>query len=290
VAVITKVYGGRALISFNSGKHYYTVSAPEAGISKLYQPGVTSIIGKLDKSGPLVHWAVNQMGLRLKQLIGAEEAVDRNMLEALIEIAQDSYREVKEEAGGIGSLVHRVLEEKLQGGEPKLPIVADPLLAPNLTPEMVESANLRATVALAFIAEHDIKVVQVEQPRWSPTYGYIGTGDLIAEIDGKLSALDWKNGKRLYPTVFLQLAAYQQAYEEEYQRLIEQRVAVNVNREGELTHETRDNSTFWSDMKAFLALLEVWRWDRPNEWPAGTKEAPPLLTQEQRNRVVYASV
>jgi hypothetical protein len=27
VAVITKVYGGRALISFNSGKHYYTVSA-----------------------------------------------------------------------------------------------------------------------------------------------------------------------------------------------------------------------------------------------------------------------
>jgi hypothetical protein len=233
------------------------------------------------------------MGLRLKQLIGAEEAVDRNMLEALIEIAQDSYREVKEEAGGIGSLVHRVLEEKLQGGEPKLPIVADPLLAPNLTPEMVESANLRATAALAFIAEHDIKVVQVEQPRWSPTYGYIGTGDLIAEIDGKLSALDWKNGKRLYPTVFLQLAAYQQAYEEEYPaRLIEQRVAVNINREGELTHETRDNSTFEHDLKTFLALLDVWRWDRPNEWPAGTKEAPPLLTQEQLStrllEVVYA--
>jgi hypothetical protein len=251
---------------------------------------VTSIIGKLDKSGPLVHWAVNQMGLRLKQLIGAEEAVDRNMLEALIEIAQDSYREVKEEAGGIGSLVHRVLEEKLQGGEPKLPIVADPLLAPNLTPEMVESANLRAAAALAFIAEHDIKVVQVEQPRWSPTHGYVGTGDFIGYFDGLLSALDWKNGKRLYPTIKLQLAAYKQAWEEEFpDQELEQRVGVNIDREGVLTHEIYTNATFPDDLNTFLALLEVWRWDRPNEWPAGTKEAPVLLTRGQLEKVLYAA-
>lgn len=287
MAIVTKVYGGRAWITFNEGRHYYTISAPEAGISKLYQPGVTTVIGKLDKSEQLIRWAVKQMGLRLKQLIGAEEAVDRNMLEALIEIAQDSWREVKEEAGGIGSLVHRVLEEKLQGGEPKLPIVPDPLLAPNLTPEMIESANVRAEAGLKFIADHDIKVIQIEQPRWSPTYGYIGTGDFIGMFDGKRSGLDWKNGKRLYPTVFLQLAAYQQAWQEEYpDQPLEQRVGVNINREGEVEFQVRDNTTFERDLQAFLHLLEIWRWDRPHEWPAGTKIAPPPLTSEQLGKVL----
>jgi hypothetical protein len=288
MAVITKVYGGRAFISFNETKHFYTVSVPGAGISKLYQPGVTTIIGKLDKSGALLPWAVDQMALRLKQLIGAEEAsIDKNMLEALIEAAQDSWREAKDKAATVGSLVHRVIEEKLRGGDPKLPLVADELLAPNLTPEIVEHANRNAKRAFEFLDDHKLRVIHVEQPRWSPTYGYIGTGDFIGEFDGKLSVLDWKNGKRLYPTIKLQLAAYQQAYQEEYpQDKIEQRIGVNIGRDGEIDFQIYGNDTFEHDLKTFLALLRVWRWDRPHEYPAGTKVAPELLTKDQLSVVL----
>jgi hypothetical protein len=282
MAVITKVYGGRAIISFNEARHYYTVTALEAGIVNRYQPGVTSIIGKLDKSGALVHWAVEQMATRLKQLIGAETSVDRNMLEALIQAAQDSWREAKDNAAGIGSLVHRVIEERLSGGDPQLPLIPDPMLAPHLTPEMIDTANRNAKKAFEFLDEHKVRVVQIEQPRWSATHGYVGTGDFIGYFDDKLSVLDWKNGKRLYPTIKLQTAAYKRAWEEEYpDQPIEQRIGVNIGRTGEIDFQVFGNDTFDDDLATFLALLRVWRWDRPHEYPTGTKTAPELLTPAQ---------
>ena len=49
---------------------------------------------------------------------------------------------------------------------------------------------------------------------WSKTHGYAGTADAIIEKDGKRYLIDYKTGKGLYPTYWLQLAAYKQAYEE----------------------------------------------------------------------------
>src|SRR5262249_36549226 len=128
----------------------------------------------------------------------------------------------------------------------------------------------QATRAIAagklFIDTHHIEVIQAEAPRWSPTHGYVGTGDLIARIDGKLSILDWKTSTRLYPTHFLQTAAYQVAYEEEFpDQKIEQRVIVNTGKGGELTHKVRDNSSLADDFSAFLCLLGAWRWSQNNE-------------------------
>jgi hypothetical protein len=142
---------------------------------------VTTVIGKLDKSGALVPWAVNEMAQRIKVLLRDGQTWDRESLEALISVAKDTWRQSKQEAADIGSLAHRVLEEKLHGREPKLPITADPMLAPHLTEEMVEKANNSVKAGLKFLKEREVEVIQAEQPRWSPTYGYIGTGDLIED-------------------------------------------------------------------------------------------------------------
>lgn len=267
----TKAFNGRALINFNEAKHFYTVTAPGTKVRNLYVPGVTTIIGMKDKSGALVPWAVGQMTERVKTLLGeGDETWDRETLLAVLETAQETWRNERQKAADIGSLAHRFLEARLLNGSDVtglLPITANTLLAPNLTPEMVEKANNAISAGLKFLDEHRVKVVQAEAPRWSPTHGFIGTGDLIAEIDGELSVLDWKTSKKLYPTVFLQLAAYQQAYQEEFPgQQILKRVAVNIGRDGELTVETRDNSTFDRDLKTFLALLDVWRWDRIHPW------------------------
>jgi hypothetical protein len=285
----TKAFGGRALINFNEAKHFYSVTVPGTTIRNLYQPSVTGIIGMKDKSGALVPWAVGQMTERVKTLLGeGDETWDRETLLAVLETAQETWRNERQKAADIGSLAHRVLEARLLGSSITLPITADSLLAPNLTPEMVKLANNAISAGLRYLDEHSVRVIQAEAPRWSPTYGFIGTGDLIAEIDGKLSILDWKTSKRLYPTVFLQLAAYQQAYQEEHPgQQILQRVAVNIGRDGELTVESRDNATFERDLRMFLALLEVWHWDRENngKWskPAlqriGPKDLQHILTQ-----------
>jgi hypothetical protein len=278
--MITSVYGGKASITFHEARHYYTVKVPGL-VDKLYQPSVTGIIGMMDKSGALVPWAVGQMATRIKELTPAG-STDKEVFLGVVDAAQETWRQTKNEAADIGSLVHRVLEQELLSRsdlaeKPALPVEPDALLAPHLSAEMVEKANLSISAGLQFLDDHKIDVVQAEGVRWSPTYGFLGTGDLVAKVDGKMSMLDWKSGKRLYPTVWLQLAAYQKAWEEEYpEQKIVQRVGVNVGRDGNLETETRNNSTLEDDFKCFLALLKVWRWNMENQgkW---SKPAPQIL-------------
>lgn len=269
---ITKVYGGRATVTFNEARHQYTVTVPGV-VERMAQPSVTGIIGKLDKSGALVPWAVGQMSQRIKNLLQGVpvEQLDRDALWSIIDAAEDSWRQVKNEAADIGSLAHRVLEQELlyRSGlatKPAYPVTFDAILAPNLTEEMVEKANNSIQAGLEFLDTHHIEVVQAEAPRWSPTYGYIGTGDLIARVDGDLSVLDWKTSKRLYATVFLQLAAYQVAYEEEFPgQRIERRIGINIGRDGVLETQERDNSTLDRDFRTFIALRDIYRWDCENQ-------------------------
>ena len=279
--VLTPAYGGLATISFNEAKHYYTVSVPCRSIRNLYQPSVTTVLGMKDKSKVLLPWAVDKMAERTLKLVG-DAQIDKNMLTSILDVAKDSYNSHKQNAAEIGSLVHRTLEKILlhrvgMSEAPTLPLQPDTLLAPNLTADMVEAANRSIDAGVGFFDEHQIEVLQAEAPRWSPTYGYIGTGDLIARVDGELSILDYKSGKHIYPEYFLQTAAYQAAYEEEHEEKIQRRWIVNVSRDtGKLQVETRDNSTFDEDFGTFLALLRVFRWHCENQGP-WSKPAPTIV-------------
>ena len=281
--MITPVYGGRATITFEEGRHLYYVNVPDAGIKRLYQPSVTSVLKMKDKSEALITWAVNAMhDCTLSMLNDVPSPVDKRIVEACLDAAKDNYRKVKKEAAEIGSLVHRVLEQELKARaglvpHPVLPIRSDLLLAPGLTHEMVEKANLCIKAGFEFFDAHELQVIQSEAPRWSPTYGYIGTGDLIAKLNGVLSVLDFKTGKRPYPEYFLQTAAYQHAYQEEFPtENIQERWIVNVGRDGELQTESRTNETYDNDFKCFLALLRTYRWDQENRGPY-SKAAPRIL-------------
>lgn len=286
--MITKAYGGKVIITFNDAKHYYTVTAPTVFKDSLYQPSVTGIIGMKDKSAGLVHWSLEQFASKMKRLIETTkpEHLDATTLPALVDVAKDTWRVTKQQAADIGTIAHKVFEETLEGREVRLPLRYDAIVSPNITQDMIDQANNAVDAGLQFIREHEIRIIQSEAPRWSPTHGYIGTGDLIAYIDGKLSVLDWKTSKRLYPTVRLQLSAYKHAYEEEYpQHEIEQRVAVNTGKDGSLSYEVHTNETHAEDFKVFLALLNVWRWDRVNQgqW---SKAAPRLLTKSEVRRLL----
>lgn len=281
MAEVTPAYQGRAFISFHPGKHYYTVSVPGV-VQRLYQPGVTSIIGMKDKSAPLMKWAVKMMNERVKELVATApgDSVTKEMLTILLDTAEESYRDVKQEAADIGSLVHRVLEQALLGkfDASMLPLKADALLAPNLTPEMVDQANDAIKAGLRFFKKHDIEVIATEQPRWSPTWGYIGTGDLIAKVDGSRDGLDFKSSKKIYPENHLQLAAYQMAWEEEHpDQPLERRHVVRVGKDGKLMHDVRDRTTLADDFLCFRALAAVWRWNRVNDTYYGPKDPIQIL-------------
>lgn len=268
----TKIYGGRATVTFDSFRHTYKVTVPGRCVD-LFQPSVTSILKMKDKSDALVNWAVGCYQDRAKSLLDEIVADDGRVFHgaalAALDNAKDSWRQVKDATANIGSLVHRVLEQEIKARaglceRPALPLKVDSIMAPDLTADMVDKANNSVTAGLEFFDAHHIELEEAEAVRWSAKHGYIGTGDLIARVDGVLSVLDFKTGKRLYPEVFLQLAAYQRAYEEEHGEDLHQRIAVNVGRDGNLETQQRDNSSIIADFGAFLALLRAWRWHEEN--------------------------
>lgn len=273
-------YGGRAVITFHSGKHYYTCAVPDLGITRLYQPGVTTIIGMKDKSAPLMGWAVKQMTARVKELLAtAPDPLPKNILAAFLDAAQETYRDTKQEAADIGSLVHRVLEQALLGNfdESMLPLEANALLAPNLTSDMVELANNAIRAGLRFFGKHKIEVLSTERVVWSPKYAYVGTTDLLARVDGEMCVCDFKTAKSVYPENHIQLAAYQMALLEEQPELnIAKRWVIRVGKDGKLVDDARGNDTVDEDFLCFRALRKVWQWDRANsKW--GAKEAVPVI-------------
>ena len=267
------LYNGRATVTFDTFKHVYKVTVPGV-CTDLYQPSVTSILKMKDKSDALVNWAVGCYQERAKELmseVGASgfRAMTVEGAHSILDNAKDTWRQVKEETADIGSLAHRVLEQEIKARagmclHPILPLKHDPIMAPGLTEEMVEQANGSVRAGLEFFDAHHIELIQAEAVRWSAKHGYIGTGDLIASVDGVRSVLDFKTGKRLYPEVFLQLAAYQMAWQEEHNEELYQRVAVNVGRDGNLETQERSNETLEADFDCFLALLAAWRWNEEN--------------------------
>jgi hypothetical protein len=274
--IITPVYGGRATIRFNVSKHYYTVDVPHLGVRGLFQPGVTSIIGKLDKSGPLLKWAIDEMVNAVNRLLDSDPSavLSKDMFRAVLKSARETWRDTRDTAGTIGTYAHGFLESELKhraGLEPS------PSLPHDVPKEMHAAVTNAISAGIQFFDTHNIQLIQAEAPRWSATHGYVGTGDAIAKVDGELTVLDYKTSKRLYPTVFLQLAAYQAAYQEEFpDQTITKRLGINIGRDGVLTTESRGNDTFNTDLDMFLALLRAWRWDRENQGDF-SKPAPAIV-------------
>jgi hypothetical protein len=273
------LYNGRAIATMDRW-HRYFVTIPELNKTRIYQPGVTTIIGMKDKSGPLQWWAVDCALEYIKQGLdelqeamtinfGAEAKLTQVSVEWLLQKmpeAQRNYRNVKKAAAEIGNLVHdfnlAYMEwlhyGKQRPGRPKHDVFS------KYTKEQIEKANNGIDASLKFFTEHELKPITMEKPVWSPTYGIVGTDDFIGYVDDELCCLDYKTGKDIYPEVFMQISAYATAYEEENPtQIIEAGWALNTNKEtGEFNAIRRPAAFFAEDFRGFLGLRDTFMWDR----------------------------
>jgi hypothetical protein len=102
----------------------------------------------------------------------------------------------RDTAADLGDLVHAAVEAHATGRpRPTLPAQAVPLLA----------------AFDRFCADHDPGWLASEQTVVSRRYGYAGTLDAIATLGGRVTLLDVKTGRGVYPEACLQLAAYAHA-------------------------------------------------------------------------------
>ncbi len=179
-----------------SADHFYTYEGER-------YPGVTGILGILDKSGPLMGWAAKMT---------AEAAVDMTMdgigdsINPLLKLIDTVGREgaiaaltarrnwKNQEAKDLGTDVHAMAELVVKG-EP--------------TPPMAEATRKRVLHYAEWWKNAGWTLRLAEAMVVFPTHRYGGTFDLLAyDRDGRTVLADVKTGKGVYREVALQLAAY----------------------------------------------------------------------------------
>jgi hypothetical protein len=187
-----------------SADHRYTFEG------KTY-PGVTTILGMLDKSGPLMSWAARQTAEAFLELMrGAKgdwtESPVMNLLEAVgpegvVKAVTSRSAWKRDEAANIGTEVHGLADDHVNGkGLPEtLPATVRSRIEKYAEWWAASGWKLRLSEAMV-----------VEPVDGESAYGgYGGTFDLLAyDRDGRTVLADIKTGKGVYREAVLQLAAY----------------------------------------------------------------------------------
>jgi hypothetical protein len=219
-------------------------------------PGVTSVIGKVDKSGPLINWAkgvtadaaLNDLDALQAMSLARGKAVAKAYLVAHATAESDSAKD-------IGSQVHRAAEAVSRGQEPDLAEEHRPWL----------DAYQR------FLSDWRPGMVSLERYVANLTVGYGGTFDWIGVLDGKLTLGDTKTGKGIYAETRLQLAALGRAEfigqpgDPKQYRMprIEQYAILHLRPDAyERGYQLYRVDINEADFAAFCGALNVYRWDR----------------------------
>jgi hypothetical protein len=174
--------------------HIYSFNTGSEVFSPL--PRVTTVIGVLDKSGPLVGWAkreVSNAALRNLDVL-SKMAVTAGPESAARWLATiPGYQ--RDTAADIGTRIHRLVEQLARGTEPEVTAEEAPF---------VDGYR-------RFLAAFRPRFLAVEEMVASLRHRYAGTLDAIAVMGGQTWILDVKTGSGIYPETALQLAAYASA-------------------------------------------------------------------------------
>jgi hypothetical protein len=200
------------VLEYDGPKHTYKVNGKNI-------PSVTGITSKGLIKGGLTDWLINHpQGVAKKNindLLDQGIELDRFKLEKIFEEASLSTDKIKKEAGLIGSVVHGLIEDFLNGKE-----------IPNQSDKRVVNCW---NIFLDWWNKQELKPIEIEKKLYSKKYNYAGTLDLIAENNKKeLVLIDFKTSNQVSFDYYLQLNAYWYAYEEETGNKISEAIVVRL--------------------------------------------------------------
>lgn len=206
------LYKGKVSGKFYPESHRYFIDGKPV-------TGVTSFLGIIDKSRPLVIWATE---LFRDHLLAK---VDDGITEEDIYEGCTLHEVRKQEAADIGTEVHGWIEAYIQGGDPEMP-------------ERPE-AQIGVNAFLDWVAANKVKFLSSERVVYSRKHGYIGKMDIEARVNGKLCLIDIKTSNGIYNTYNLQTAAYVMADKEESARKYVGRWIIRLAKESEIEYLRR---------------------------------------------------
>lgn len=225
-------------------------------------PSVTHILQVIGKPA-LINWAANQ-----ERTLVSEAAAD--LYEDLARLPKPmprtaylttlqsrlgkvkAHKRELEKAADIGTQVHALVEWKLRvqlgqhvGLEPR--VVDDAQWAFMAWEDWAKSVNLKPKF--------------IEQTVYSRVHGFAGTMDLLADVNGVETLVDFKTGKAIYAEALLQNVAYQVGLSEMGHGTVAAGLIVRLPKaQHDPAFEVATVPPVADLFPTFLAVKELWKW------------------------------
>jgi len=192
--------------------------------------GVTTILDMISKPA-LIHWAWN------------------------LGVKGEDYRKVRDTAASIGTIGHYLIECYLKKE------------TPSLSEYSQDNINKAETAFLGFLdfeKKNQLTPIFLEKGLVSEKYGFGGTIDCYAKLDGKLCLIDFKTSSGIWPEMRVQVAAYEALLKENGYPVEEVHI-LRVDKEtGEFSHyPLKDLSLEWKFfqqlVKAYPLKTIIWK-------------------------------
>lgn len=151
-------------------------------------PSITTVMDVAIAKPQLISWAARQAG---QYAVANWSSLSEMAPVSRAQEISGTHARTAQTAADKGDLVHDLID-KWNKGKPM---------------EVPRNVGGQVDQFVSFIMDRKPKFLENEVTVWSRTYGYAGTADWIAVIDGQTVLGDNKTGKRVYPEVGLQLAA-----------------------------------------------------------------------------------
>ena len=238
-------YGGR-LLTRNEKHKYFLDGEP--------LDGVTSACDEVNdgKSGAMSYWGADTVTRGVMSRFPESNTISLDEYKKLAEEARRDLGWAKTDAANIGTIAHQWIEEYVRSKLLMLP--------PPHFPTRRESA-MAVEAFLRWEEDHRVHFITCEALVLSLKNMYAGQMDLIAEVDGPVTQVDFKTSNSFRDTYRLQTAAYSNAYEEEHGQPIRKRIVLMLGKEtGDFTPVTLPESDYDSDVDGFIHALGVHRW------------------------------
>ncbi len=272
-------YGGTIELRFDKELHKYFRVEELGNLTEI--KGVTKTCHIIDRSMALTPWASKKCAEKILRTIPLDPTpnaaaeimlapISLTAFTKLVMEAKDAHKEILVEAGDIGHLAHKCLEDSIQHAIDHTGGVVHELR--NL-PEDAKALSA-AQAALAWMQKHNVRWIKTEQKIYSREYEYAGTMDGSAMVDScddatcctkhfkdHRSLIDWKSSNYLYIEYCYQTASYLGAEVEEFGIAFDDRwilrLGKNEEEAGKFEPWYLDASTFAEDFSGFLACLNL---------------------------------
>lgn len=232
-----KLYNGTVTLNFDGFRHKYMWVEKNKEIKS-----VTTILKVINKPA-LINWASGCAVDYISGQIEPGKSYDELELSAMYSGARKAHWQKKEDAGDLGTFLHKWVEKYIKGENPGTPV----------NPELQESV----LKFLIWVKKHNVKFLQAEQVIFSKKYEYSGTTDFICTIDGKMYIGDLKTSNGIYPEMFIQTSAYRYARNEEFpEEKYSGQLIVRIGKDGTFEFAVvKDDAMYKKMFEAFIAAF-----------------------------------